>query len=90
MTTELVTRVSAWLASRKVNRELERRWLVLMNTWTGQQTSTLADAAEATAAAMGGVLLALVWEHDRLACEAAWDVAALERVIALVQKGARA
>ncbi len=29
-------------------------------------------------------------QHDRLAREAAWDVAALERVIALVQKGARA
>jgi hypothetical protein len=65
MTPEIVRRVDAWLA-RRPGSALSRRWSALASTWADQQISALPEDAEASAAAMGGVLLALVreaWGH---------------------------
>jgi hypothetical protein len=63
MTPEIVRRVDAWLA-RRAGSALGRRWSALASTWADQQISALPEDAEATAAAMGGVLLALVREAE--------------------------
>jgi hypothetical protein len=67
VTPELVRRVDAWLRARGLAQTsgpagaLARRWPALVCTWALQRRQ-LPEEAEATAAAMGGVLLALVRE----------------------------
>ena len=67
MTPELVGRVDAWLHARGLGHALARSWYALRGTWAAQREEAFPGEAEATAAAMGGVLLALVreaWPSD--------------------------
>ena len=72
MTPEIVARVDAWLRSRGLTDArgpagaLARRWSALEFTWALQRRE-VPEEAGATAAAMGGVLLALAreaWGRD--------------------------
>lgn len=80
MTPEIVTRVDAWLITNASSGPLARRWASLSDWWWTLRRRCLECEANANAAAMLGVLLALVREawgehgmlHER--CDGIWIV----------------
>lgn len=80
MTPEVVTRVDAWLTTNASSGPLARRWASLSDWWWTLRRRHLESEADANAAAMLGVLLALAREawgepgmlHER--CDGIWIV----------------